>query len=87
MEFIYGLIGAFIGIGLFLLGFFVGRQAEKPVKIVKAEAVDGENGADIERMEKERQRLEAEQRAFRNLVGYSADIAYGVEKFPTESDV
>ncbi|MCR5665085.1 MAG: hypothetical protein K6G17_09465 [Oscillospiraceae bacterium] len=34
--------------------------------------------------EERRRQLEAEQRAFRALMGYSADVAYGLERFSEE---
>lgn len=80
IEFMLGLLGFVLSMGIFMLGFFLGRnlnQAEtKPV--VKSDDVE------FEKAMKERERLEREQAAFRALTGYSADIAYGLAKFPEE---
>lgn len=83
MEIIYGFLGFLLGAGAFLLGMYFGRQqTSAPVKREEAELTEEQ----MKRFEKERKALEEEQRAFRQLVGYSADIAYGVERFSSESD-
>jgi len=84
MEFLYGFVGSLFGIVIFLIGFSVGRRTASPVKKVPEPTV---SDTEKDRMQKERDRLMAEQRAFRNLVGYSADVAYGLADFPTEVDV
>ena len=83
MEFIYGLIGVLLGAGLFLLGMYAGgKRTPAPVKREEAELTE----AELKRIEQARKELEEDQRAFRQLVSYSADIAYGLERFPSESD-
>lgn len=83
MEIIYGFLGFLLGAGVFLLGMYLGRQqTQAPVKREEVDPTEEQ----MRRLEKERRALEEEQRAFRHLVGYSADIAYGVERFPSESD-
>ena len=83
MEIIYGLIGFLLGAGCFLLGMYLGRK-QTPAPVRHEE--EGLTEEKLKRIEKERKALEEEQRAFRQLVGYSADIAYGVERLPSESD-
>ena len=73
-EFICGLIGLLLGAGLLALGALAGRgrgaaaQPEQP---------------DAEARERLRQ-IEADQRAFRALMGYNADVAYGTERLERE---
>lgn len=43
-------------------------------------------GDEIARIKRSRETLEAEQRAFRDLCGYNADIAYGVSQFPMDGE-
>ena len=81
MEFIFGLVGVLLGIGIFLLGFHVGKQTVAPVKLYAVLS-----NAEQARIEKERQEMLEDQKAFRQLVGYSADIAYGLTDFKPGSD-
>jgi hypothetical protein len=83
MEFLYGLAGFLLGVGSFFLGFYVGKTTARPVKRAPEKDV---TEAEIKRAKREREELEADQRAFRALVGYSADVAYGLTEFQLESD-
>lgn len=83
MEFVYGAIGFLFSLVVFVLGFHLGRKAAAPVKR-KEEKILSE--AEQDRIERERRELEEDQRAFRRLAGYSADIAYGLVRFPSESE-
>lgn len=38
--------------------------------------------AEAEKIRKEREELEAQQKAFKDMMGYNADIAYGVNEDP-----
>ena len=78
-EFLCGLLGFVFSLGVFLLGFYVGRKTVAPVK----EELDAD---ELARAREERQRLEEDQAAFRILTGYSADIAYGVAKLSEEDN-
>lgn len=72
-DLLFGLLGFVLALGIFMLGFFVGRKslsaAVTQTDIEQAEAVQ------------ERERLKQDQAAFRVLTGYNADIAYGLAKF------
>ena len=70
-EFVCGLIGLLLGAALFALGSLSPRadaQAAKPAA-----------AADPDEEERLRQ-IEADRRAFRALMGYNADVAYGTER-------
>lgn len=80
---ILGLLGFLMGLGCFAFGYAFARHgAAKPKANAKPES-DGDRQLAESR---ERQAMEAEQRAFRALTGYSADIAYGVAEFPGEGE-
>lgn len=76
MELLVGLIGALVGIGLFVFGFFLGKAQPKEWT-PKEEILTPEEQA---RIQEERAELIREQNAFRKLINYSADQAYGIEK-------
>ena len=69
-EFVCGLIGLLLGAALFALGSFVPRGAESH---------PAPAAPDADEQERLRQ-IEADQRAFRALMGYNADVAYGTER-------
>lgn len=69
-EFVCGLIGLLLGAALFALGSLL-RPAER----------GREEPREPEEDEAERLRqIEADQHAFRALMGYNADVAYGTER-------
>lgn len=70
-EFVCGLIGLLLGAALFALGSFFSRGAERSAAPSTA--------PDADEQERLRQ-IEADQRAFRALMGYNADVAYGTER-------
>ena len=74
MELLIGLIGALVGIGLFLAGFFMGKAQGKPWAPVEVPMTDDEVAKAIE----ERERMIAEQQAFRKLMNYGVEQAYGM---------
>lgn len=78
-EFVCGLIGLLLGASLFALGSFAPRGAERG-RTPPAAAP----GPDEE--ERLRQ-IEADQRAFRALMGYNADVAYGTERMTREDGI
>ena len=69
-EFVCGLIGLLLGAALFALGSFVPRGAEGRA---------APSAPDADEQERLRQ-IEADQRAFRALMGYNADVAYGTDR-------
>lgn len=81
IEWIAGMAGAVIGIALFLSGFLLGRRALPGEKRFPAETREAENTALTER-----NRLAEQQQAFQELMGYSADVAYGRAKLSAEAD-
>ena len=78
IEFLCGFLSFVLALGIFMLGFFFGRKSQ--TSAVKADPGETEQ----ERIQKERERMEQDQAAFRALTGYSADIAYGLVEFPKE---
>ena len=74
METIFGLIGALVGIGIFMFGFWFGRETYKPKKTETADPTEDE----LNRIQEERRRFIEDQQAFRELMNYNADMAYGV---------
>ena len=70
-EFVCGLIGLLLGAALFALGSFFSRGAERSAAPPAA--------PDADEQERLRQ-IEADQRAFRALMGYNADVAYGTDR-------
>lgn len=84
-EVLLGLLGAALGLAFFACGFYFGRKsaipkAEEFTGAIKSEPTEEEKAE----IEKERARLKSEQNAFHNLLGYSADVAYGVSRMPGE---
>jgi len=75
MELLIGLIGALVGIGLFLAGFFVGKSQSTPwLSKDKAPVSDEE----LVKIQEERERMIADQQAFRKLMNYGVEQAYGL---------
>ena len=70
-EFVCGLIGLLLGAAVFALGIVSARGTEN-VQTTPA-------APDAEEQERLRQ-IEADQRAFRALMGYNADVAYGTDR-------
>ena len=61
-----------------VIGFFM--RGKKPVSApVVTPTVE-----ELERIKKEREELRAEQDAFQKILGYSADVAYGLHDNPLE---
>ena len=83
-EVLLGLLGAALGLAFFACGFYFGRKtqpvqsAKKPTGAVMSEPTEEEKAE----VEKERDRLIAEQNAFHDLLGYNADVAYGRAPLP-----
>lgn len=74
MEAVFGMLGALVGIGLFLFGFWFGKTVNEPKEVEKVELTAEEEKA----IHEERQRLIADQKAFRELMSYNPDMAYGM---------
>lgn len=79
-EFRNGFLGFVLSLGVFTLGFCFGHKT-----LVKPSVPDPQV-EDAEKVQKEREQFEQDQKAFRALTGYSADVAYGLTKFPWEED-
>lgn len=80
-EMIIGMVGAGMGIVLFVSGFLLGgkRAPGKHCSREHIPAADNAAGA-------ERKHLIAEQHAFETLMGYSADVAYGTANMTAGED-
>lgn len=75
MEYIlFGAAGAVIALGLVALGFFIGWKAG-PAWRAHTARVRAQEAS-----EEERRQLIEEQQAFRNLLGYNTDTAYGLNR-------
>ena len=68
-EFVCAMVGLLLGAALYALGIQAGRNGARPAP----PEAPGEEEA--ERLRK----IEAEQSAFRTLMNYNADVAYGTE--------
>ena len=66
------------------IGLFVGYMLWSRAKPVAKPAAEEPSTEDIEQAIKEREELIASQKAFRAMMGYNADIAYGIN---TEDDL
>jgi len=75
MDFLIGLIGALVGVGIFCFGIWFGRQLDAKTEGLTVE-VPEEEAAELQA---ERDRLIADQKAFRELMNYNANMAYGVK--------
>ena len=64
MEMLFGMLGALLCIGIFILGFFLGREFAKPKTVDLAEPTSDE----LAQIQEERQRLIDDQKAFRELM-------------------
>ena len=81
IEFLCGLLGFVLSLGIFALGFYFGRKVGAAPAAVERDPL---TETELEKIRKERERMEQDQAAFRLLTGYSADIAYGNTNFPEE---
>lgn len=78
-EFVCGLIGLLLGAALFALGILSSRGAVRTQTPPAAAPSPDE--------EERLRQIEADQRAFRALMGYNADVAYGTERMTREDGV
>ena len=84
----FGLVGALVGIGIFVGGIFTGigwcqcrREFNGADEVRREEPAAVEPTEDEARkLAEERERLREEQKAFHDLIGYNADVAYGISK-------
>jgi hypothetical protein len=82
MELIIGMLGALVGVGLFVFGFVLGKQMFEAKPPVKTEDTDEEKNA----FREERERLIQDQKAFRELMQYNSDMAYGLANNPLRAE-
>ena len=79
MEIVIGMLGALVGVGLFIFGFYLGKQmCEEKTRTTVAENTDEE----MAEIRAERERLIEEQKAFHTLMDYNANVAYGLTGNP-----
>lgn len=76
-----GLLGAALGAVFFIAGFLFGRKTAA-IHTAPAAPQYEPTEADLAEIEKQRDRLRQDQEAFHDLMGYSADVAYGVKAMP-----
>lgn len=67
MGVLVGLLGAILGVGLFIAGFYFGKGAYTPKQMVLTEDDN-----------REREKLIAEQDAFKTIMSYNSDTAYQI---------
>lgn len=72
MAFLYG-----VPVGIIIGACVIGRRPK-----VSSSGMPTEE--EMERIKKEREELKAEQDAFQKILGYSADVAYGLHDNPLE---
>lgn len=76
-----GLLGAALGAAFFIVGFLFGRRTAPTIIAPQAKEYEPSE-ADLAEIEKQRDRLRQDQEAFHDLMGYSADVAYGTRAMP-----
>ena len=69
---------------VFCLGYIVGSRERKPKPSAVSAPESTLSVEELEKIRKEREELKAEQAAFLSMVGYNADIAYGLNQNPLE---
>ena len=69
---IYGFVGAILALGLFATGAYCGWRMNDKLREKKTVIAEREIG------EAERNRLKREQEAFRTMLNYNPDMAYGI---------
>lgn len=69
---IYGFVGAILALGLFAAGAYCGWRMNDKLREKKAVITERQIG------EAERERLKREQEAFRTMLNYNPDMAYGI---------
>ena len=74
MDAFLGLLGAAVGAVIFICGFYFGKNSVKTEEPVQYEATEEE----MKEIREERERVLKEHQAFRELMNYNADTAYGV---------
>lgn len=86
IYFYMGLFGTLLGVLIFAIGLIIGWQIASTRKEEKTEqTVEAPEPPELSEEEKvqiaeERERLRVEQKAFHDLLGYNADVAYGVKR-------
>lgn len=68
------LLGVLLGVGLVACGFLLGKHVYAPKSLPVPELSEEEKT----KIREEREQLIAEQKAFRALMDYNADMAYGI---------
>ena len=81
IDILLGMVGMLIGIAIFYAGYRMGLESREPTKGVAQEPVEPDE-AEAAELEAARERLRQDQAAFHELIGYSADVAYGLKTMP-----
>ena len=79
MELLYGLLGAAIGAGLFILGFEFGKRSIAAAPPPPATPAHVQTEEEERKLQEARERLREEQNAFHSLLNYNANMAYNIE--------
>ena len=72
MSFVIGFAGAILALGVFAVGVICGWRMNEKMREKKAVITERQIG------EAERERLKREQEAFRTMLNYNPDMAYGI---------
>ena len=81
IDILLGMVGMLIGIAIFYAGYRMGLDSRAPTKVVAQELVEPDE-AEAAELAEARERLRQDQAAFHDLLGYNADVAYGVKSMP-----
>jgi hypothetical protein len=81
IDILLGMVGMLLGIAIFYAGYRMGLESRAPTKVVAQELVEPDE-AEAAELEAARERLRQDQAAFHDLLGYNADVAYGVKAMP-----
>ena len=72
MTIVYGFLGAILALGVFAAGAYCGWRLNEKLREKRSVAREQQIG------EEDRARLQREQQAFRTMLNYNADMAYGI---------
>ena len=75
----FGLLGAAIGAGLFILGFEYGKRSVAAAPPPPAAPVHIATEDEERKLQEAREKLREEQNAFHSLLNYNANMAYNIE--------
>ena len=77
LDLLFGLIGACIGAGLFILGYMFCSHHQPPTP--PAAPAHTYTEAEEAELQKQREQLREEQDAFKQLMNYNSNLAYDIQ--------